>query len=280
MNKPPFEQPIPPDAQWVTHMQEAAKRFSYPPTPDIAQSVHQQVAKAAFPLHPRRRWVWAVAAILVCLAALLIVPQVRAAIVNWLHVGGVIIIPEASTTTPTVVPPTPNPTQSATPNHTPRPTSTAIQSILDLSGETTLVDAQKRVNFPIRLPTYPTRLPAPDRVYLQDLNGPVVVLVWLDPTEPDGIRFALHILGPGAFVYKMQPTVIKETIVNGQSALWTEGPYFLVWQDGSQTTWDMRQIVKGNVLIWTDGQITYRLESSLSLDEARNVAESIPPISP
>ncbi|MHB8629417.1 MAG: hypothetical protein ACYDBJ_24145 [Aggregatilineales bacterium] len=280
MTKPPFEQSATPDDPLETRLHQAAMTFSYPPTPDVAGSVRQRIARSEYPIQLRRWLVWAAVVILIALSVLIAVPQVRAAIVNWLHLGGVIIIPEAPTATPTAMAPTPNALQSATPTDTPRPSPTALQSILDLAGETTLADAQKRVNFPIRLPTYPVGLLAPDRVYLQDLNGSVVVLIWLDPTQPGGIRFALHILGPSAFVYKMQPTVIKETTVSGRPALWTEGPYFLVWQIGSQTTWDTRRIINGNVLIWTDGPLTYRLESGLSLDEALKIAQSVPLVNP
>jgi len=109
----------------------------------------------------------------------------------------------------------------------------------------------------------------------------VVVLIWLSTSQPGGIRFALHILGPGAFVYKMEPTIIQETSLNGKPALWTEGPYFLVWRSDSQTpTWDMRRIVNGNVLIWTDAPLTYRLESDLSFAEALKIAQSIPLVNP
>jgi hypothetical protein len=38
--------------------------------------------------------------------------------------------------------------------------------------------------------------------------------------------------------------------------------------------------VNGDVLIWTDGTLTYRLESGLSLDEALKIAQSIPPVKP
>jgi hypothetical protein len=34
-------------------------------------------------------------------------------------------------------------------------------------------------------------------------------------------------------------------------------------------------MITGNVLIWTDGALTYRLESDLPLAEARRIAESL-----
>ena len=41
---------------------------------------------------------------------------------------------------------------------------------------------------------------------------------------------------------------------------------------------DLVRLIDGHVLIWTEGNITYRLETSLSLDEALKVAESLQPI--
>ncbi len=276
MTKSPFEQANTPDEDLEIRLRNAADTFTYPPMPDVAGAVRQRIARTEPPVRTRRWLLWAAVAVLIALFVLIAVPEVRAAIVNWLRVGGVIIIPEAPTATAATMFPTANVRTSVTPIHAPPSSPTAIQSVLDLAGETTLVDAQKRVNFPIRLPTYPATLGAPDRVYLQDLNGSVVVLIWLDSTQPDGLRFALHILGPGAFVYKMQPTIIQETTLNGQPALWTEGPYFLVWRIDNQPAWDTRRIINGHVLIWTDGSLTYRLESGLSLDEALKIAQSVP----
>ena len=59
--------------------------------------------------------------------------------------------------------------------------NTLLASILDLKGKTSLPAARARVDFPIRLPTYPPDLGSPDGVFLQDINGAVVVLVWLTP---------------------------------------------------------------------------------------------------
>jgi hypothetical protein len=112
----------------------------------------------------------------------------------------------------------------------------------------------------------------PDKVYLQNLDGPAVVLVWLNPVQPNQIRASLHQLAQGALISKIEPRVIQETTVSGRRALWTEGPYFLQLQNGN---YDIRRLVEGNVLIWTEGDITYRLESDLSLPEAVQIAETL-----
>ena len=265
MSEPPFDQSGPPDEQLEARLRERARAFPYPPTPDIAGAVRQRIGSATSGVALRRRLVLAVVLVMIGLCMLLAVPQVRAAILNLLRLGGVIIVLDE----PTATPPQPG---------TLRPTNTAIRSLLDLAGETTLDRAQQRVKFPIRWPNYPAD--PPDRVFLQDLQGDVVVLVWLDPKRSGGIRYALHILGEGALVYKMQPKIIQEATVHGARALWTEGPYILVWRTRSQDDWDLRRIVRGNVLLWTDGKLTYRLESDGTLDEAQRVAESVPQIAP
>src|SRR5262249_6585301 len=136
-------------------------------------------------------------------------------------------------------------------------------------------DAQSKVKFPIRLPAYPQDLGAPDRVFLQNIQGPVVILVWLDPHSPDGIKMSLHLLGEGALVYKMPPQKLDSTTVNGHEAIWTEGPYVLAVKQGNQANWDMRRIINGKTLIWTEGNVTYRLESYLSMEDAKRIAESL-----
>ena len=74
---------------------------------------------------------------------------------------------------------------------------------------------------------------------------------------------------------KMQPPVVQETAVNGQRAVWTEGPYLLQFLRGSQKVYDAQRLIKGHTLVWTQGNITYRLEIDLSMSEAVRIAESL-----
>ena len=76
-------------------------------------------------------------------------------------------------------------------------------------------------------------------------------------------------------IVKYDPPVIQEVTVHGERGIWTEGPYLLQARNGSYVT---DQMVEGPVLIWTHGQITYRLETALSLTEALKVAESLEPV--
>jgi hypothetical protein len=277
-----------PNAEWEARLRATARTFPYPPTPDIARAVRSRLdAESARRLKPRPRLAWAVIAVLLILGGLLAVPQVRAAVVQFLQIGAIrIFLTEPTPTmTPTLTPsPSPLPpaavTSSAIPTEeppaaTPQPTPTPLSSVLDLAGETTLVEAQAQIDFPIHLPSYPSDLGPPDRVFLQDLGGPVVVLVWLDPDQPDRVRHSLHQLGPGTFGQKLQPLVIQETTVHGQPALWTEGPYLLQFQRGGQVVYEGQLLVTGHVLVWVEEDITYRLETDLSLEEAIQIAESL-----
>ncbi|WP_448591785.1 hypothetical protein [Thermoflexus hugenholtzii] len=120
----------------------------------------------------------------------------------------------------------------------------------------------------------PTGLGHLDRVYLQDLGGPTVILVWQDPARPGRARLALFLIGRGALVEKFAPRVLTATTVHGRPALWAEGPYLLQTRSGG---WTLQRLVEGNVLLWTEGEITYRLETDQGMEEAVRIAESLAP---
>lgn len=266
-----------PDETWEARLRRTAQSFAYPATPNLAGMVRARLAEESrLEPGPRlgmsRRLTWAVLVILLMLGGLLAIPQVRAAVVAYLQLGAVRIF---------LVEPTPSPTPAASSlaegpaTATPRPSPTPLTSLLDLAGETTLAEAETKTGFPVRLPTYPADLGLPERVFLQDMNGPMVVLVWLDPAQPQGVSLSLHQFGPGTFAAKGNPTTVQETQVNGQPAIWAKGPYLLQIRRGGQIDYDLRRLVEGHVLIWVEGELTYRLESDLTLAEAVRVAESL-----
>jgi hypothetical protein len=258
--------------QWEARLQQLARHFPYPPTPDMTSRVRAQLAEGSRrkPGLPPRRLAWAALVVLLVLAGLLAVPQVRAALVEYLQIGAVRIFLIEPTPTPT-----PTPLAASSEEKPITPTPTPLASLLDLAGETTLAEATEQAGFTIRLPTYPPDLGQPDHVFLQQIGGPVVVLVWLDPAQPEQVRLSLQQLGPGTFAEKGNPGQVQETTVNGQRALWAEGPYVLQFRRGNRVDYDFRRLVEGRVLIWAEGDITYRLETDLALPEAVRVAESL-----
>jgi hypothetical protein len=265
---------------WNMRVQQEAREFIYPPTPDLAGSMRQALIQRT----PRRLPVmarWAAALVLVMLLALAGVPQLRAVVLEMLRVGAVRIFFVEPTATATDSPSVtvvseatilPDALPVVTLRPTLMPSPVPLQSVLDLSGETTLEDVRMRVPFDIRLPTYPASAGLPDHVFLQNERlNPVVALVWLKPPElvtPDSedqqVWFSLWILDRGAFSGKFTSTREVSTTVNNvyMPGNDPENPHF-------------ERFVLGNVLIWEGTGVTYRLETELPMEEARHIAESL-----
>jgi hypothetical protein len=260
------------DEQWEEMIRQTARSLPYPPTPNVVERVTAQLAKNRTQKHSAQwRPLWVTAIILALLIGLWSVPPVRAAILEFLQIGAVRIW---------LVEPTPTPVPTAepagvTPVNTRRPTPTPLVSLFNLAGKTTLAEAEAQVDYSIPLPTYPADLGQPDGVFVQDMNGAVVVLVWLNPERPDEAQYTLHILSNNAVAEKMNPRVVMTTTVNGNPAAWTVGPYLLVYGEGRGEDWASHYLVTGRVLIWEADGLTYRLESNLPLEEAIRMAESL-----
>jgi hypothetical protein len=207
---------------------------------------------------------WLPLAAMVLLTILLLVPPARASMQAIIRLGAVRI---------GLAPGAPTPSGIRGPKGLSTPTPLA--SPLDLAGATTLVQAQPQVPFPIRLPTYPPGLGPPQHVFLQDLGGPMVALVWVDPAQPRNVQLALFEMSNSIYVYKSNVPVVAQTTVNGQQALWTEGPYIVQVVENGQVVYDTRRLVTGHALIWTEGDVTYRLETDRPLADAVRIAESL-----
>jgi hypothetical protein len=208
-------------------------------------------------------WRWWLPLAAMVLLTLLLVPQARADLQSLIRVGAVRI------------------GLAQPPHATPRlgsaatPTPTPLDSPLDLAGETTLQQARAQAGFPLLLPTYPPDLGQPQHVFLQNLNGPMVALVWVDAAQPSRVRLALFEMSNRLYVDKSGAEVVAQTTVHGQQALWTQGPYIVQVLVNGQVVDDTRRLVTGHVLIWTDNGITYRLETDQPLDVAVRIAESL-----
>jgi hypothetical protein len=254
-----------------------AAGLDYPRTPDIAGSVMTHLRPSRRPRFVSRRLVWSLTIILILFSSLMLIPPARAAIIEFIQIGIVRIFP--GTPTP---PPLPNegPHSTMIPlTATPGATLPSLIPILEnLAGEMTLEEAQQTVDYPILLPSYPPDLGQPDRIFVQDAGGDMAILVWIDHQQPERVLMSLHFLPHGSWaIDKVEPTLIKETDVNGQRAIWTVGPYPLRLHNGDI---EFTRLINGHVLIWVDGDITYRLETDLPLEEALKIAESLQPIQP
>ena len=254
-----------------------AREMDYPRTPDIAGSVVRRLSAKGMGGRGQgrfisRRLAWSLAVILVLFSSLMLIPPARAAILEFIQIGIVRIF--RSETAP-ITPPQAAP--SALVPVTATPTAQSLIPLLErLAGERSLEGAQQIVDYPILLPSYPPELGEPDRVFVQDAEGDMTILVWIDPENPAQVLMSLHMIPSGSWaVEKMNPALVQETTVNGQRAIWAVGPYPLQFSNGDL---DFVRLIDGHVLIWADGEVTYRLETNLDLEEALRVAESLEPV--
>ncbi|UYN89659.1 MAG: hypothetical protein KIT08_00090 [Anaerolineales bacterium] len=230
---------------------QAGRQLPYPITPDLA-------ASAAERPRPALRLGWALGALLAMAASLLAVPDVRARVLEFLQVGSVQIALPPEGVSPVAW----------------EPWSTGeygqIVPLSELDGETTLEQAQAEMGFTFSLPAYPPSLGKPDRVYLQYVDqDPFAILLWMDEhTTP---QLALYILAQGAFLSKTEPQTVQTLQVNGHPAALVIGSHLLRFGNdvGSGI------LVQAPALIWQVGELTYRLEGNLPLDELLRVAGSI-----
>ena len=252
-----------------------AKGLDYPRTPNVTDAVMGRLRAPAPPRFLSRRLAWSLTVLLVLCSSLMLIPSVRAAVIEFIQIGVVRIF--RAEPTPFTPPNQELPSTIVPITATPAPTLQPLMPILEaLAGEMTLEEAQQAVHYPILLPSYPPDLGQPDYVFVQDADGAMIILVWMKSQQPDRVWMSLHLIPTGSWaITKMGPTIIKETTVNGQSAIWAVGPYPLQFSNGKL---DFVRLINGHVLIWTGGEITYRLETDLSLEEALKIAESLEPI--
>jgi len=250
-----------------------AKGMEYPRTPNIAGTVMKRLHPSAPLRFVSRRFAWSLTVILILFTSLMLIPPARAAILEFIQIGIVRIFRAE----PTPVAPPQQEFPSTMIPVTATPSSAPLIPILErLAGERSLEIAQHLVDYTILIPSYPPDLGPPDRVFVQDADGNMTILIWVDPEDPSQVLMSLHLIPPGSWaVDKMEPARIQETTVNSRRAIWAVGPYPVRFSNGNM---DFVRLIDGHVLIWTDDEITFRLETELTMEEAVRVAESLEPI--
>ena len=236
-------------------LRSAADSFAYPPTPPIAQAVRARLREA--PGAAPQRW-WARPAFRAALAVLavgalitgsaLAVPQSRSALAKFFGLSHVRVETQ----------PTGGPTPPAL-----SPASFARPSSLD--------EAQLAVDFPLRLPVRDGARLEPDAVYLQGEGAvmPIAILVYED--------YDLYQTRLGFFGKGTDPSLLHEVSFGGHDALWIdEGGHIATFLDEQgRLVVESRRTVGRATLLWEENGVTYRLETSLSQEEAIAVAESL-----
>lgn len=261
------------ETDFEAQVNSIASGMEYPLTPDIAGRVTARIHSSMRPRLVPKPLAWSLTIALILISSLLIIPPARAAILEFIQIGIVRILRGETAPTPAEVPATIIPL-TATPSATFM--LPLIPLLEDMAGELSLAEAQEQVDFQIRLPSYPADLGQPDHIFVQDADGDMVFLVWLQPGTPQQVRMSLHFIPATSWaIEKVRPTVIEETSVRAQRAIWTTGPYPIRLYNGDI---QFMRMIEGHVLIWEEAGITYRLETEAALEEAIKIAESLQPL--
>jgi hypothetical protein len=229
-----------------------------PPADDLAKRVLARVL-AERPGPFTRAWRWLVRSrrrlvamiIAALITALGLTPPVRATVLEWLRIGGVVI-----KTAPSPAGSSPNPAP-------PRASGPSMA----------VADAQRLVDFPLGLPE---ELGTPARVGVSD-DRRVVSMDW----GSGAAQIHLDQFGgelSWVFVKRYWEDVTP-TMVGGRDAVWLAKSHPIVYVDrgGNERTEQAR--ISGPSLVWQrmvgQSEVTLRLEGNVSLERALAIAESM-----
>lgn len=249
------------DRQVHQLLRQSATGFAYPPTPDLRPAVHERLRQPPRWRALRLQPVGALLALLLAAALLLLVPQVRAAMIEVLRAGGITIFvgePTLETQTPGSLPATATTVSDSSP-----------PALLVPATPTSFEAAQEALGQASALPSYSTELGAPDQLYVDDeREAQVVIALWLEEGKPS---YTLYMIATAQFAFKGADTVIS-TSVDGAEAFWVDGLHGFSLQEPGM--WN-GPVTSGSVLIWWRDDLTYRLEGAETLEEAQRIAASL-----
>jgi hypothetical protein len=265
-------------AQWEQALLETAQAYPYPPTPDLDVSLPQRNVALARPVAARRRapsWAVALAVVLTVLAmGVLAVPQSRAAILTLVaRIGAIRVFVDESQPTATATPlPLLAPPQTAT-HFAPTPVPLAL--LAAVPGEPVPLETlASSVEFPVRLPPASGPWGSPDSAVAHRIGSHhLITLIWERDGRPVQTLSQTDIPQLGA---KMAGGGQVEAVTIGDlDGMWVAGPHTLQLPiDGGPDQIEMAS----NVLLWSDGAMTYRIEGDISRDDAIRLAESLSPV--
>lgn len=260
------------DAGLAATLRATAPSIDWPtagaPGVDVAASVRARIT--ARPARGRRPWRALPRSLVLALIALLVVAVVATAV--GLGLPGLRLSLGGPTPPPTVAP-------------TLAPPSVVPGTGLGIGMRSTLEEAAAATGRPIPIPT-DDRFGLPDAVWLQRSPAREVTLVWapsedlpadLDPTIGAILQsFEGELLEPYLEKVIQGGTVVAPVTVGGADGYWIGGDaHWLMYRapDG-EVVEDGRRWV-GDALIWSDGAVTYRLETGLGREATIAVAEGL-----
>ena len=224
------------------------------PPDDLVEQVLARLPETAVPARGRertrrRRLVAAIIALVII--GLGLTPPVRAAVVEWLRIGGVLV-----RTAPPVTGPSPTPS--------PPPT---------IGPRVTLVAAEALVHFPVGVPE---ELGPPDRITVS-ADRRIVAMDWGSGTDQ------LHLDqfdGELSWMFlKRTGDPFQVTSFDGQDAIWFPTAHSISYLDRDGRERNEPARIAGPCLVWertVDGRrVTLRLEGDQPLGDAVAAAESV-----
>ena len=225
-------------------LQELGRELAFPPEPDLAPTVRAHLRGRPFPL---RRAAVALAVAAVALTAALAVPQARSALLRFFHLRG------ATVELVETLPPATERAQSG-----------------GLGPALSRAEAERRLGFRLVLP----RLDGDPPVHLLEsvfatvvlrTHGREVLLSEFRATRFDLLKKLVS-----------DRSRIERVAVRGKAGLWIEGPPHTLTYFSASGEFRQRTVrVRGNVLLWTHGPLTLRLEGPLSKAQALQIARAI-----
>jgi hypothetical protein len=230
-----------------------------PPAEDLVERVLARLpaARVVNPLERAGRWLTRSRRRLVAviIAALIIglglTPPVRAAVLHWLRIGGVVVKTEPH---PSGVSPTPQPP----------PTGGPVR---------TIAEAQRLVSFPIGVPA---ALGPPDRVAVTD-DRRIVSMDWGTGTRQVHLE---QFDGRFGWAYvKQDPGDIQFVEVNGREGVWFPTAHRIVYVDRDGREHSEQPRISAPSLVWeratSTGDVTLRIEGRTSRQRALEIARSV-----
>jgi hypothetical protein len=236
---------------------DLGRQMDFPPTPDLAPRVRERLAERPESrpgLTRRHGLALAFALLAVAVAAVLAVPQTRAAILEFFHLRGVTI--ERVGELPTV------------------PLQRDFNQLF-LGERVSLEEARDQAGFEI---VVPEALGDPDGVYFQETPpGGMVSLVYGTPEHPRALFTQFRGTVEDVIFKKVAAgTQIDSVVVGGEPGYFLSGnPHDFSYFDSSGEY--RQEIVRlaGNTLLWERGPLTLRLEADINRQEALKIARSV-----
>jgi len=257
----------------ILALNELGERLDVPPSDPVAAAIARirttrtPSERDRTPWRPgpraRRVLLAAAAALLVGLAATLLTPASRHAVARWLGIGSVTV------TYTDEVP-------------------AAVGRAYDLGAPVTPARAAERANAAGWRLSAPAAAGDPARAFV-GRPAAAVNLTWAPSAErpeiaDSGIGLLLTAMpgttdAGGMSKQATGGTTIQLVRVGDHAAYWIEGqPHEVVLTDRNGDFVHDSSRLAGNTLIWTDGDVTYRLESALDRDEAIDLASTLRPL--